>query len=227
MAVVSKSSVLNHSTACPIANAKVKTSLLTSDPGFRASVIAHGGKGAAKVMRTEAAKIGLGGDSVNDEILWRAQRIVRREINLSWSSQWGEMGRYFRKMNNAGIKAAVLCDADQVFDRAFVAFPAVYAAIKVGGRGVCSTDFGHMKHDWFGGLNALGLFQLGDGSIIPLWAAIFSEQSGSEDTNKWEWCAEQIRNAGMADVYAECVHFRDRHAGAPFFERSLGVRFGM
>ena len=227
MVVPSVKNVLVHSPTCTVGQGTVKTALLVNDPGFRASVMAHGGKGKAKVMRTEAAKAGLGGDGVTSGALWRAQRKVRAETNTQWAAQWDEMGRYFARLKSAGIPASVDLYSDNTFRYAFVAFPAVHAALKADGRGVCSTDFGHMKHDHFAGLNATGIFQLGDGTLVTLWSALFAESTGAEDNWKWEVCAKEIEKAGMMDMYQNAVHFRDRHKGADNFERVLDVKFGM
>jgi hypothetical protein len=118
-------------------------------------------------------------------------------------------------------------EADGMFKSAFVAFRAVHEAIKLNARPVCSTDFGHMKHELFAGLNATGLFQMGDGTIIPLWAAVFAESEGAESNFKWEWCAKRLKDAAVDDVYMGAVHFRDRHAGADGFERILDIKWGM
>lgn len=224
---LSGKSVLEHSQSCPVASAKVKPSMLAKDPAWRASIGAHGGKAKAKVIRAEAAKIGLGGSAATNDALYQAQKKVRGELNLLWEAQWAEFGRYFHKLKEAGIKAVYDTNDDGVFLRAFVAFPAGFEAITVNGRGVCSTDFGHIKHEYFGGLNATGLFQLGDGTVIPLWSAIFAESEGAESQFMWEYCAEQIKNAGFENLYKGAVHFRDRHRGADGFERILSIEKGM
>ena len=219
-------SVLHHSHSCPVAGAKVKAKQLMNAPAIRASIIAQGGKAKAKTIRAEAAKMGVGGSAASDDTLWRAQRALRKKINHAWDAQWAEFGRYFNKLQQFNITAKVCTDEEGVFRCAFVAFPAARIAIINNGRGVCSTDFGHMKHDFFGGLNATGLFQLGDGSVIPLWSAIFAETMGDEDIFKWEWCARQIKESGYCQAYDNAVHFRDRHEGAVGFERILQIDKG-
>ena len=39
-----------------------------------------------------------------------------------------------------------------------------------------------------------GLFQLGDGTLIALWSAVFAHTS--ETNNMWEICADRILSAG-------------------------------
>jgi hypothetical protein len=48
-------------------------------------------------------------------------------------------------------------DTNGVFKSAFVVHCAAVKVINSHGRPVCSTDFGHFKHDYFDGLNATGL----------------------------------------------------------------------
>jgi hypothetical protein len=55
-------------------------------------------------------------------------------------------------------------DNNGVFKSAFVVHYAAVDAIKAHGRPVCSTDFGHFKHDNFEGLKATGLC----GSVLLL-----------------------------------------------------------
>lgn len=46
-----EASTLRHSASCIVVGAKTRTSLLTKDAAFKASVMAHGGKGKATAMR--------------------------------------------------------------------------------------------------------------------------------------------------------------------------------
>jgi hypothetical protein len=47
-------------------------------------------------------------------------------------------------------------DQNGVFKSAFVVHYAAVDVVNAHGRPVCSTDFGHFKHDYFDGLNATG-----------------------------------------------------------------------
>jgi hypothetical protein len=49
-------------------------------------------------------------------------------------------------------------DNNGVFKSAFVVHYAAVDVVKAHGRPVCSTDFGHFKHDYFDGLNATGSY---------------------------------------------------------------------
>jgi len=223
--VLSDTSNLTHSTFCPVSGGRVKASLLTSSASFAASVSAAGGKANKKVLAAEAAKAGLGGVAADSELLWRAQRALRKQANAAWDAQWAELPRYLERLRERGAKVALDYDDEGTFLRAFVAFTSVYDALKIAGRPVCSTDFGHMKHDFFQGLNATGVFQFGDGVAVPLWAAIFADTD--ESAFHWEWCAKQIKAAGMSDIYVNIAHFRDRHVGAERFEFILNIEFGL
>ena len=59
---------------------------------------------------------------------------------------------------------------------AFIAFGAAAQFLRVAGRPVGSTDFGHHKHVFFDGLNGTCLGQLGSGRIVPLASIIFAEK---------------------------------------------------
>ncbi len=51
----------------------------------------------------------------------------------------------------------VQVDSNGVFKSVFVVHYAAVAVVREHGRPVCSTDFGHFKHDYFDGMNATGL----------------------------------------------------------------------
>lgn len=185
MVKVSKNSTLTHSSVCPVAGGKVKASMLKQSPQFRATVQAAGGKAKLPVLRAEGAKHGLGDLAASNAVMYAAQRSIRELANLAWDKQWAELPALLKKLADSGMAFVKLdTDNDEVFQRAFVAYHPVHNAQKVAGRPVCSTDFGHVKHDFFDGLNATGLFQMGDGTLLALWAAIFKENS--ESIFMWE-----------------------------------------
>ncbi len=64
--------------------------------------------------------------------------------------------------------------------------------------------------------HALGLFQMGSGTLLPVWTAVFT--SRSETKEMWGDCADALMDAGLAEVFSNTVHFRDRHVGAKLFE---------
>ena len=51
----------------------------------------------------------------------------------------------------------VQVDANGVFKSVFVVHYTAVDVVRAHGRPVCSTDFGHFKHDYFDGLNATGI----------------------------------------------------------------------
>ncbi len=63
---------LNYSPNCTVTGGKVKLPMLYRNPGFVATLIAHGGRATEKVMRAEAAKLGVGGDAASSDVFWRA-----------------------------------------------------------------------------------------------------------------------------------------------------------
>lgn len=217
---VSQNSILTHSLCCTIAGAKLKSKELRENPDFYRTVMAHGGKANMKALRTEAEKMGYAAAAAKDVTLYRAQRYIRKRRNDAWNMQWAELPCLFAKLRSKGAYAHIENDNEGTFKYAFLCLPAVYRAIKVAGRPISSTDFGHMKHDLFGGLNAVGMFQLGDGRLIPMWTAIFRDQD--ESVYMWEQCGIQLVKSGMADVYNGTMHFRDRHKG---FEAKLKIKF--
>lgn len=222
--MLSQISQLQHSHDCPVAGGHVKSRMLETSTGFRVSMEAHGFKTSVKVLQKEAAKIGYGGDGVSPHTLFRLQRKHRNNANEAYEKQFQEMPRYLKKLEESGnalVKLSI--DDEDVFEYAVVAFPAVCEALRIGGRPVASTDFGHMKHDLFGGLNATGMFQLGDGRLVAPWAAIFREKN--ESNYLWKVCAEAVKEFGIDDLYKGAVHYRDRHPGADAFESILGIEF--
>ena len=62
---------------------------------------------------------------------------------------------------------------------AFIAFGGAAEFLRVAGRPVGSTDFGHHKHVLFDGLNGTIMGQLGNGTLIPLASIIFAETAES------------------------------------------------
>jgi hypothetical protein len=71
----------------------------------------------------------------------------------------------------------------------------------------------------------IGLFQLGDGTLLALWSAVFA--STSETNEMWKICAEEIIEAKCGSIYESSVHFRDRHTGGKIFEDALQISKGM
>ena len=55
----------------------MKLPMLLRNPGFVATLVAHGGKATEQVMRAEAAKLGYGGDAASSDVFWRANAKVR------------------------------------------------------------------------------------------------------------------------------------------------------
>ncbi len=68
----------------------------------------------------------------------------------------GFLCRHFKSGCGVGLFAKV--DNNGVFKSAFVVHYAAVDVVKAHGRPVCSTDFGHFKHDYFDGLNATGSY---------------------------------------------------------------------
>jgi hypothetical protein len=59
----------------------------------------------------------------------------------------------------------------------------------------------------------IGLFQMGDGTLIALWTAVFANKlwtavfANKSETNKmWEFCADHIRIAGYLYYAYACVN---------------------
>ena len=50
---------------------------------------------------------------------------------------------------------------------------------------------------------SLGLFQVGDGTLIALWSAVFAHRY--ETNQMWEICADHIRLAGSYTYKATCI----------------------
>jgi hypothetical protein len=224
---LSTSSNLEHDATCPIASGKVKGKMLSkAGDNFKSTLEAHGYKANLKVMETEAAKAGLGGYTVSKDVMYSFQRRSRKKLNEDYEKQFAELPHFLRRLlhKNTGYSAVVL-DSKGVFEHAFMSLGVAQDVIKIHGRPVCSTDFGHMKHDLFGGLNATGIFQLGDGRLIHLWSCIFA--GSNESTWMWETCAKHIVEAGLEGCYHNAVHFRDRHAGCDHFESLLKIEYGM
>ena len=224
---LSATSNLEHSSFCPVHVGKVKSKMLEREAGFMLSLAAHGWKTSAKVMTSEAGKYGLGGTGISAHVVGRLQRKHRTELNEAYEKQFAELPRYLLNLANKGnAQFKIVSDDDGTLKYAVVAFPAVCEALRVGGRQVASTDFGHMQHDLFGGLNATGLFQLGDGRLVAPWAAIFAD--ANESVFMWEACAKAVKDEfHIHDLYDKAVHFRDRHKGADRFEAILNVEWPM
>ena len=187
-AVVSKKSHVVHSYFCPVAKGKIPSKLLANDPDFAQSCRANGNKATHKALQDQAPKAGFAA-SADQHTLYRAQRKIRARDNEAWEPQWQELSRYLARLEAADAAYVhVEVDGEDTFRYAFVAFKPMYEALKVHGRPVCSTDFGHFKLDMFGGLNAIGMFQFGDGTLVPLWCAVFADKD--ESAFMWETCAK-------------------------------------
>ena len=82
------------------------------------------------------------------------------------------------------------------------------------------TSIAYMKQ-----IVIVGLFQLGDGTLLALWSAVFA--STSETNEMWRICAEELIAAKCDAIYEKSVHFRDCHTGAKIFEDTLQISKGM
>jgi len=114
---LSKKSVLTHSQTCPIANGKVKMSMLTANNDFRASLAAAGNKATLKSMKAEASKSGMGGTGANKDLVYRAQRTVRKEELAAYDAQFQEIPGFLKKVmtENPGTYTKVETSPDGTF----------------------------------------------------------------------------------------------------------------
>jgi hypothetical protein len=217
---------LDHCNSCAGAGGKVKKSMLIQDDSFMTSLHAHGGRATEKVMRAEAGKMGYGGNAAPRDLFYRANSALRCKEDELWLTKWNAFWVYMQRLREvSNVYTHVVGTAEGVFKYAFVCMYPAVEVIKVAGRPVCSTDMGHSKHDLFEGMNATGLFQDGNGTLVPIWSCIFAN---CQETNEmWEVCADEIIIAGIQDVYINAVHFRDRHSGCDLFEARLLIHKGM
>jgi hypothetical protein len=136
--------------------------MLIQDDSFMTSLQAHGGRATEKVMRTEAGKMGYGGNAAPRYLFYRANAALRSKEDELWLPKWNAFWVYMERLRKvSNFYTYVVGDADGVFKYAFVGMYPAVEVIKVAGRPVCSTDMGHSKHDVFEGMNATGLFQDG------------------------------------------------------------------
>ena len=85
---------LEHSHNCTVTGGKVKLTMLLRDPGFVATLQAHGGKATEHVMRAEAAKLGFGDDAATPDVFWRANASLRSIDNHLWDAKWSALSSY-------------------------------------------------------------------------------------------------------------------------------------
>jgi hypothetical protein len=134
----------------------VKLPMLLRNPGFVATLVAHGGKATEQVMRAEAAKLGYGGDAASSDLFWRANAKVWDTDNNLWEAKWSALPKYLTKLRE-GSASYTYWYTGTVTVRYFVAFYPVRDVLQLHGRPVCSTDFGHFKHQLFDSTNATGM----------------------------------------------------------------------
>jgi hypothetical protein len=205
---------------------RLKKSMLVRDDCFMTSLQAHGGRASEKVMRSEAGKMGYGGDAATRDVFYRANKAIRCAEDALWQPKWKAFALYMKRLREvSNVYTHVVGDAEGTFKYAFVCMYPAVEVIKTTGRPVCSTDMGHSKHDLFEGMNATGLFQDGNGTLVPVWSCIFA--NCSETNEMWGVCAEEILKAGVQDIYVNAVNFRDRHSGCDVFEDRLHIHMGM
>lgn len=214
---VSMKSNLHHSPFCPVTEMKAKRRSLLRDPIFRDKVQGMGGRATFKALGSTL------GSTADPDVVMAAQRRLREIENQAFDAMFREMPTVLTKLHTINPGMHLQLDVNlntKAFVCAFVSFGQAAEALRLCGRPVCSTDFGHSKHDLFDGVAAVGVFQLGDGRLLPLWAAVFA---GRETNEAWKWCADCIVEAGIGDLFEGVTHFRDRHPGAEHFEQILGV----
>jgi hypothetical protein len=148
---------LTHSPNCTVTGGKVKLQMLYRNPGFVATLVAHGGRATEKVMRAEAAKLGLGGDAASADVFWRANAGVRNIDNNLWEAKWSALPKYLLTLRDGNAAYTYWnSNSNKTFNKYFVAFYPVRDVLLYHGRPVCSTDMGHFKHQLFDGMNATG-----------------------------------------------------------------------
>ena len=100
--ICNKSSILAHTDTCPVIGGKVTSKMLLRDQAFVATVCNHGGKAPEKVMRAEAAKIGLGGNAATEDVFWRVNKHIRDQSNSLWDAKWAALPQYLKRLEDKG-----------------------------------------------------------------------------------------------------------------------------
>jgi hypothetical protein len=120
---------LIHSPNCTVTGGKVKLQMLYRNPGFVATLVAHGGRATEKVMRAEAAKLGLGGDAASADVFWRANGRVRNLDNNLWEAKWSALPQYPTKLKEGNAAYTFWSrNGNNTFNKYFVAFYPVRCA---------------------------------------------------------------------------------------------------
>jgi hypothetical protein len=132
--------------------------MLLRNPGFDATLVAHGGKATEQVIRAEVAKLGYGGDAASSDVFWRANAKVRDTDNNLWEAKWSALPKYLTQLREGSASYTYWnSSGNATFGKYFVAFYPVRDVLQLHGRPECSTDFGHFKHQLFDGMNATGM----------------------------------------------------------------------
>ena len=223
VATVSKKSNWNHSTSCT-SKGQVNQRQLLAMPSLRQDIAKHGAKASLKVMKQATQVAGIGTNAVNSTALWRAQRRMRDRDLTYYDEKFAALPGYVQKLReaNPGSTIIIECDKDDKYQRLFVSLKPIADAIRLCGRGICSSDMGHGMHPKMHSVEASSVFKFGSGKEVPLWSAHFAGPPPChENTDKWVWCATLIQKAG-ADLYCEGItHISDRCKGIAHFDEKF------
>lgn len=210
---------------CPGCSSVPKTRQqdLTKDPEFRTLALFARGKAPLTQLAAKTQMLGRGGLQVSSRTLWRARAAVEAEHSSVYEQKFEALPMYLDSVveNNAGSFYRIETSEGNTFRAAFLTLMPVAQLLSWCMRKVSGTDFGHSANINFEGVYAMGMFQTGNGLLIPLWLAVFGGVGKNEDGYNWQFCAECCKDAGLEDLYDGTTHFHDRSKGAPFFDSAL------
>ena len=133
------------------------------------------------------------GGNIPVTTLYRWQRKERDADAKLWDVIWKDFPKYLTKVEKANNYVTLVVDPKtNKFRRAIVVSYAAAAIIERCGRKITAADMAHSKHHLFGGMLAIGAYQLGSGKNIDLWCCI---TIGQEDSDNWLWIANELKLA--------------------------------
>ena len=151
--------VLTHSESCS-SIVRHQPQTLKLDPHVNAVVHASGGKASAKQLQAAALQSGLVADS---QALYSAQQQIQKLSNGMLELRLSALPTFLADIvhANPGTVVDLQLKDDGSFDRAFLMLDSCVQAALVVGRKVAGSDFGHLQHGMFDGVEASGCFKTG------------------------------------------------------------------
>lgn len=171
---ISPNSNVKHTALCGAKSRMTKGEMLSSE-SFVNAVSNNKGASSKSLGQVLMQEEKVPHRSQDLRTLQRARSEILSWDEINWSGLWEALPHYLDELQekNPGSHIILETHPDNTFKRLFVMLKPVVDMLKLIGRKVSGHDFCHSRHTLFGGMYANSTFQLGRGTLIELFSAVF------------------------------------------------------